>query len=116
MSKRTRTRHSGRATLATIPPDELAEPARKLSSVSLHAPFYLAVDRQLKSGFNAYEEAEKAALKIKRQYPRLQVTVYETGPRQHTAIAQPRLVVSNGKRARAEDAVTVSGPASATRH
>jgi hypothetical protein len=61
MSKRTRPRHSGRVALATMPTDELAEPARKPSSAPLPAPFYLAVDRQLKSGYDAYDGAESSA-------------------------------------------------------
>ena len=118
MSKRTRSRRSDRISQqrATMPSDELGESIRKSSSVSLPAPFYLSVDRQLKSGYSAYEEAEKAALTIKRQHPRLSVTVYETGSRRHIAIGQPRLVVSNGERARLEDAAVVRGPVSATRH
>lgn len=118
MSKRTRPRRSDRTSQqrATTSSDELGASIRKSSSVSLPAPFYLSIDRQLKSGYCAYEEAEKAALTIKRQYPRIYVTVYETGTRRHIAIGQPRLVVSNGEQARLEDAALVGGPVSATRH
>lgn len=118
MSKRTRPRRSDRTSQqrATMPFDELGGSLRKSSSVSLPAPFYLSVDRQLKSGYSAYEEAEKAALTIKRQHPRLHVSVYETETRRHIAIGQPRLVVSNGERAQLEDAAVVRGPVSATRH
>jgi hypothetical protein len=118
MSKRTRPHHSNRAMLerATMPSNQLADPARKPRNVPLPAPFYLAVDRQLKSGYDTYDKAEKAALAIKRQYPRLLVTVYETGHRRHIVIEQPKLVVSNGRRARSEGDVTVRDPVSATRH
>lgn len=118
MAKRTRPRRSDRTSQqrATMPSDELGESIRKSSSVSLPAPFYLSVDRQLKSGYSSYEEAERAALTIKRQHPRLHVTVYETGPRRHVVIGQPRLVVSNGERARLEDAGLARGPVSATKH
>jgi hypothetical protein len=39
--------------------------------------FYVAVDRQLKSGFETYEAAEKAAQEIKKRYPGPQVTVFD---------------------------------------
>ena len=35
--------------------------------------YYVAVDRQLKSGFGTYEAAEKAAKEIKKRHPNLQV-------------------------------------------
>ena len=51
--------------------------------------FYVAVDRQLKSGFETYEAAEKAAQEIKKRYPGPQVTVFDAKKRSHTAIEQP---------------------------
>jgi len=48
--------------------------------------YYVAVDRQLKSGFETYEAAEKAAKEIKKRYPNPQVTVFDTKKRSHTAI------------------------------
>jgi hypothetical protein len=39
--------------------------------------YYVAVDRQLKSGFGTYEAAEKAAKEIKKRYPNPQVIVFD---------------------------------------
>jgi hypothetical protein len=47
---------------------------------------YVAVDRQLKSGFGTYEAAEKVAKGIKKRYPNTQVTVFDAKERSHTAI------------------------------
>ena len=52
--------------------------------------YYVAVDRQLKSGFGTYEAAEKAAQEIKKRYPNPQVTVFDAKERNHTSIEQPR--------------------------
>jgi hypothetical protein len=49
----------------------------------------VAVDRQLKSGYGTYEAAEKAALAIKKQHPKLHVSVYDAKADQHTSIALP---------------------------
>ena len=120
MTRRTRARrHSDRGTprRPAMPPDEPSESAQGPKSTILEAPFYLAVDRQLKSGYDTYEKAEKVAMTVKRQYPRLHVTVFETGSRQHIVIAQPRLVVSNGKRPSTKESGSgLRHPASATRH
>jgi len=51
--------------------------------------YYVAVDRQLKSGFGTYEAAEKAAKEIKKRHPNPQVTVFDAKKRSHTAIEQP---------------------------
>jgi hypothetical protein len=68
-----------------------AEGARKLrAKPPLIEQFHLAVDRQLKSGYGTYEAAEKAALAIKKRYPLLQVTVYDTKEQRHKTIEQPR--------------------------
>jgi hypothetical protein len=48
--------------------------------------YYVAVDRQLKSGFAAYEAAEKAAKEIKKRYPKTQVTVFDSKKHSHTGI------------------------------
>jgi len=58
--------------------------------------FYVAVDRQLKSGFETYEAAEKAAREIKKRYPGPQVTVFDAKEHRHTTIEQP--VASTTKR------------------
>ena len=57
--------------------------------VPLIEQYYVAVDRQLKSGFGTYEAAEKAAKEIKKRYPNPHVTVFDAKTRSHTAIEQP---------------------------
>ncbi len=56
----------------------------------LAEPFHVAVDRQLKSGHETYEAAEKVALKIKSRYPQLHVTVFDAKEGRHKLIEQPR--------------------------
>ena len=51
--------------------------------------FYVAVDRQLKSGFGTYEAAEKAAQEIKKRYPGPHVTVFDAKEHRHTTIEPP---------------------------
>ncbi len=75
---------------ATIGFEEATPSVRKPAEGPLAAPFYVAVDRQLKSGHETYEAAQKAALVIKKRYPRLLVTVYDGKTRQHTIIEQPK--------------------------
>ena len=41
------------------------------ATAPLTEQYYVAVDRQLKSGFGTYEAAEKAAKEIKKRYPNL---------------------------------------------
>ena len=50
---------------------------RKLNKPSFIEPFHVAVDRQLKSGYETYEAAEGTAIGIKRRYPKLYVTVFD---------------------------------------
>ena len=45
--------------------------------------YYVAVDRQLKSGFGTYGAAEKAAKEIKKRYPNIQVTVFDAKKRSY---------------------------------
>jgi hypothetical protein len=56
------------------------------ASAPLIEQYYVAVDRQLKSGFGTYEAAEKAAHEIKKKYPNPQVSVFDAKNRSHTAI------------------------------
>jgi hypothetical protein len=56
------------------------------ATASLIEEYYVAVDRQLKSGFGTYEAAEKAAKEIKKRYPNTQVTVFDAKKRNYTAI------------------------------
>jgi hypothetical protein len=59
------------------------------ATVPLVELYYVAVDRQLKSGFETYEATEKAAQEIKKRYPNLQVTIFDAKKRSHTVIEQP---------------------------
>jgi len=59
------------------------------ATVPLVELYYVAVDRQLKSGFETYEAAEKAAQEIKKRRPNLQVTIFDAKKRSHTVIEQP---------------------------
>jgi len=53
------------------------------ATVPFIEPYYVAVDRQLKSGFGTYEAAEKAAKEIKKRYPNPQVTVFNAKTLSH---------------------------------
>ncbi len=75
--------------------------ARKSSSAPLTQPFYVAVDRQLKTGHGTYEAAEKAARAIKVRHPQLYVTVYDAKNRQHAVIQQPKPVTAGNENRRA---------------
>lgn len=88
-SRSTRSSNRTRQTRTPIANGPTAS-VRKLSKLPLTEPFHVAVDRQLKSGHETYEAAEKAALTIKRQYPKLHVTVFDAKEQQHTLIEQPR--------------------------
>jgi hypothetical protein len=59
------------------------------ATVPLIERYHVAVDRQLKSGFETYQAAEKAAKEIKKRYPNPQVTVFDAKTQSHTAIEQP---------------------------
>jgi hypothetical protein len=58
------------------------------ATVPLIEQYYVAVDRQLKSGFETYDAAEKAAKEIKKRYPNPLVTVFDAKKRTHTVIEQ----------------------------
>jgi hypothetical protein len=68
---------------------------KEIVSAPIHAAaplvehYYVAVDRQLKSGFGTYEAAEKAAQEIKKRHPNPQVTVFDAKEQSHTPIEQP---------------------------
>lgn len=64
-------------------------PPPKRAAPPLIEQFHVAVDRQLKSGYGSFEAANRAAQAIKKQYPQLQVTVYDAKERRHTTIEQP---------------------------
>ena len=105
MATRKQTRSSNRTRQKRTPianrtiADGTAASVRKLSKPPLTEPFHVAVDRQLKSGHETYEAAERAALAIKKRYPQLHVTVFDAKEQRHTLIEQPRLAgVSNKNR------------------
>jgi hypothetical protein len=77
-------------------------PVRKLSKPPLTEPFHVAVDRQLKSGHETYDAAEKAALGIKKPYPKLHVTVFDAKEQRHTLIEQPKLARGSNNNRRVE--------------
>jgi hypothetical protein len=55
------------------------------ATVPLIEQYYVAVDRQLKSGFETYDAAERAAKEIKKRSPNPQVTVFDAKKRTHSA-------------------------------
>jgi hypothetical protein len=68
------------------PENKHTDPAPIRTKAPLIEKYYVAVDRQLKSGFETYEAAEKAAKEIKKRYPNPQVTVFDAKKRSHTVI------------------------------
>ena len=99
MARHTRTRSSNRARQKTTPIAANRETAsvRRPSKPPLVEPFYVAVDRQLKSGHDTYEAAEKAAVAIKKRHPQLHVTVYDAKDQRHTVVEQPKLAGASNK-------------------
>ena len=65
------------------------------AKVPLIEQYYVAVDRQLKSGYGTYEAAEKAAREIKKRFPNPQVSVFDAKGQHHTAIEQPIVSTKN---------------------
>jgi hypothetical protein len=83
-------------TATPTPENKQTDPAPIRARAALIEQYYVAVDRQLKSGFETYEAAENAAQEIKKRFPNPQVTVFDAKKRSHTAIEQP--IVSIAKR------------------
>jgi riboflavin biosynthesis pyrimidine reductase len=73
----------------TVIADSSASSARKSVKPQLTKPFYVAVDRQLKSEHESYEAAEKAAIEIKKRHPKLHVTVFDAKEQRHTPVELP---------------------------
>jgi hypothetical protein len=92
MATRKATRPSSRTRRLTKPiaANSATVAARKLSKPPLSEQFYVAVDRQPKSGHATYEAAEKAALTIKRKHPQLHVTVYDAKEQRQAPIERPK--------------------------
>ena len=98
MATRTRTRFLNRARQTKPTAGNRATASvRKSSKPPLIEPFYVAVDRQLKSGHQTYAAAETAALAIKKRHPQLYVTVYDTKEERHKIIEQPKPAGTSNK-------------------
>jgi hypothetical protein len=69
-------RESKRITLAPEP-DEPAQDQSSSANRPDNGRFRLQVDRQTKDSYTTYEAAEAAGLAIKKEYPILQVAVYD---------------------------------------
>lgn len=89
--------------------NERAAPVRRLSKAPLTEPFHVAVDRQLKSGYETYDAAEKAALGIKKRYPKLQVTVFDAKERRHMLIEPEKLARGSNSNRRVGPATNNTG-------
>ena len=76
-------------TRSPAPESKQTDSAPRRATVPLIEQYYVAADRQLKSGFGTYEAAEKAAKEIKKRHPNPHVTVFDAKTRSHTAIEQP---------------------------
>src|SRR6516162_7180419 len=86
---------SVRTGLKTSIGNDVATLARKAVRPVLVKPFHVAVDRQLKSEYDSYHAAEKAALELKKQHPKLHVTVFDAKERRHALIELP--TTANGR-------------------
>lgn len=107
MATRTRTRSSDQTGRIKKPvaPNRAKASVRKPSKPPLVEPFHVAVDRQLKSGHDTYQAAEKAALAIKERHPQLCVTVYDTKEQRHRVIEQPKLAGASKRNGAARNAL-----------
>jgi len=85
------TRSAGRTKQIKTPGANSATTSiRTPSKPTLVEPYHVAVDRQLKSGHQTYEAAEKAALKIKNRFPQLQVSVFDVKEGRHKHIERSK--------------------------
>jgi len=90
MAAHKRRKLSNRVRMATpTSGNRQTDPAPIRARTPLIEQYYVAVDRQLKSGFGTYEAAERAAQEIKKRFPSPQVTVFDAKKRSYTAIEQP---------------------------
>ena len=96
--RRKSSRTTGTAKWPTRGNQAAAALAKKSTRPPLAEQFYVAVDRQLKSGYQSYEAAERAALAIKKRYPILQVTVYDVKQQRHTTVERPSVVADPTKK------------------
>ena len=90
MTRHRRPKPSGRGRRTAAPPiNTQAVSAPTRARAPLIEQFYVAVDRQLKSGYETFEAAEKAAREIKKRHPNPEVTVFDAKEQRYTAIEQP---------------------------
>ena len=71
-------RPRGKITVKRSDSDDPAEPHVEQPSRSETGRFRLQVDRQTKASFATSDDAEKAGLAIKKQFPVVQVAVYDS--------------------------------------
>jgi hypothetical protein len=76
---------------SSAPESRQTDSAPIRAAVPLIEHYYVAVDRQLKSGFGTYEAAEKAAKEIKKRHPNPQVTVFDAKKPAHLRKLLPSL-------------------------
>jgi len=86
--KRRKLSNRGRAS-TKVSESKQTDPAPTRARAPLVEQYYVAVDRQLKSGFGTYEAAEKAAREIKKRHPNPQVTVFDANERSYITVEQP---------------------------
>jgi hypothetical protein len=68
------------ATKINMPPKDVSEeaPARKAQLRPAQERYLLQVDRQTKKSFAVAEEAQKAGETVKKAYPMVMVSIYDT--------------------------------------
>ena len=71
-------RPRGKITVKRPDSDDPAEPQVEQPSRSESGRFRLQVDRQTKASFATSDDAERAGLAIKKQFPVVQVAVYDS--------------------------------------
>ena len=87
MQRRRKLSERGRGT-SPVPHNKQTVSVPMRTSAPLIEQFYVAVDRQLKSGYGTYDSAEKVAQEIKKRHPTLQVTLFDAKEQRYTAIGQ----------------------------
>ena len=72
------TRERAKITVKKQDPDEPAEEQAGQRKRPESGRFRLQVDRQTKASYSSYDDAEEAGLAIKKGFPIVQVTVYDS--------------------------------------
>jgi hypothetical protein len=71
---------------ADTPPESSSHSQKKKAEPG---QFWLQIDRQTKSSYSTFEEAEAAGLIIKRRFSVVQVSVYDKGESTNTLLTLP---------------------------